>query len=149
MDLGQRLAQARRAQGLSQEAAAEALGISRQTISKWENGETLPDIQQARALATLYGVTLDELVAFDREVQEIRAAIARTTEETQQRVDWTQLWGERYPVLTTYQQVVDVEGYAALLKGLLARLEETYGYSREDAFLVLKDILGNIWQGKA
>lgn len=57
--------------------------------------------------------------------------------------------GERYPVLTTYQQVVDVEGYAAPLKGLLARLEETYGYSREDAFLVLKDILGNIWQGKA
>ena len=89
------------------------------------------------------------LVAFDREVQEIRAAIARTTEETQQRVDWTQLWGERYPVLTTYQQVVDVEGYAAPLKGLLARLEETYGYSREDAFLVLKDILGNVWQGKA
>ena len=130
MDLGQCLAQARRAQGLSQEAAAEALGISRQTISKWENGETLPDIQQARALATLYG-------------------IARTTEETQQRVDWTQLWGERYPVFTTYQQVVDVEGYAAPLKGLLARLEETYGYSREDAFLVLKDILGNIWQGKA
>ena len=69
-------------------------------------------------------MTLDELVAFDREVQEIRAAIARTTEETQQRVDWTQLWGERYPVLTTYQQVVDVEGYAAPLKGLLARLEE-------------------------
>lgn len=94
-------------------------------------------------------MTLDELAAFDREVQEIRAAIARTTEETQQRVDWTQLWGERYPVLTTYQQVVDVEGYAAPLKGLLARLEETYGYSREDAFLVLKDILGNVWQGKA
>ena len=43
-------------------------------------------------MSTLYHVTPAELAAFDREVQEIRAAIARTPEETQRQVDRTQLW---------------------------------------------------------
>ena len=56
---------ARRKSGLSQEAVAEKLGVSRQTISKWETGETLPDIRQSKGLAMLYHVTLDELVEYD------------------------------------------------------------------------------------
>ena len=38
-----------------QEAVAEKLGVSRQTVSKWETDETLPDIRQAKRLAMLYG----------------------------------------------------------------------------------------------
>ena len=45
---------ARRKSGLSQEAVAEKLGVSRQTISKWETNETLPDIRQSKGLAMLY-----------------------------------------------------------------------------------------------
>ena len=56
---------ARKKSGLSQEAVAEKLGVSRQTISKWETGETLPDIRQSKGLAMLYHVTLDELVEYD------------------------------------------------------------------------------------
>lgn len=44
MNLGNNLFQARKKAGLSQEAVAEKLGVSRQTISKWETDETLPDV---------------------------------------------------------------------------------------------------------
>ena len=62
MSLGTSLAQARRKAGLTQEAVAEKLGVSRQTISKWELDETLPDIRQSKRLAMLYRVTLDALI---------------------------------------------------------------------------------------
>ena len=67
MGLGSHLSNARKKSGLSQEAVAEKLGVSRQTISKWELDETLPDIRQAKRLALLYHLTLDELISFDIE----------------------------------------------------------------------------------
>ncbi|MCI8806734.1 MAG: helix-turn-helix transcriptional regulator [Oscillospiraceae bacterium] len=71
MSLGSNLYQARKKAGLSQEGVAERLGVSRQTISKWETGETLPDIRQSKRLAVLYKLTLDELIDFDLDVQEV------------------------------------------------------------------------------
>lgn len=65
MMLGSSLFHARKRTGLTQEEVAECLGVSRQTIGKWETDETLPDIRQSKRLATLYGTTLDELIAFD------------------------------------------------------------------------------------
>ncbi|MEY8517786.1 helix-turn-helix transcriptional regulator [Lachnospiraceae bacterium 29-84] len=53
MSFGNHLYQARRSKGLSQEAVAEKLGVSRQTISKWETDETLPDIRQSKRLSVL------------------------------------------------------------------------------------------------
>lgn len=55
MSLGNSLFQARKKKGMSQEEVAEKLGISRQTVSKWETDETLPDIRQSKQLAVLYG----------------------------------------------------------------------------------------------
>lgn len=51
MSLGSSLYHARKKSGLSQENVAEKLGVSRQTISKWETDETLPDIRQSKRLA--------------------------------------------------------------------------------------------------
>ena len=51
MNLGNSLFHARKRRGLSQEDVAEKLGVSRQTISKWETGETIPDIRQCKRLA--------------------------------------------------------------------------------------------------
>ena len=51
MSLGNHLFHARKKKGLSQEEVAERLGISRQTVSKWETDETLPDICQSKRLA--------------------------------------------------------------------------------------------------
>ena len=54
MNLGNNLFQARKKAGMSQEEVAEKLGVSRQTISKWETDETIPDIYQSKKLAKLY-----------------------------------------------------------------------------------------------
>ena len=50
---------------LSQEALAEKLGVTRQTIAKWELGESTPDIMLCVSLAELFGVSLDDLVHYD------------------------------------------------------------------------------------
>lgn len=64
MDLAmaRRLVDRRKAAGLSQEALAAQLGVSRQAVSKWERSESSPDTDNLIALAALYGVSLDELL---------------------------------------------------------------------------------------
>ncbi len=96
----------------------------------------------------LYHVTLDELVDFDIKVKEIEEVIENTSEETQQKIDWTQMWAKKYPVLASYQQEVKTEVYTAKLQEMLTDLKHHYGYGDEDAFLVLKDILAQIYAKK-
>ena len=62
MDIGTELYNARRTAALTQEQVAEALNISRQTLSNWENGKTYPDILKIMELSELYGITLDTLL---------------------------------------------------------------------------------------
>lgn len=64
MDLmtANRLQQFRKQNGYSQEVLAEKLGISRQSISKWERAESSPEIDNLMALAKIYGITIDELL---------------------------------------------------------------------------------------
>lgn len=95
MSLGNSLFNARKKSGLSQEDVAEKLGVSRQTISKWELDETLPDMRQSKKLSTIYHLTLDELIDFDIGVKEIERAIENTSEETQKKIDCTSMWGEK------------------------------------------------------
>ena len=148
MNLGESLFNARKSRGLTQEEAAGKLGVSRQTVSKWEMGETLPDIRQAKRLAVLYGVSLDELIDFDVSVREIQDVIDRTTEEVSAKIDWTKAWSQKYPVLAQYQSQVDAAPYAAELERLLEELKRTCGYNELDAFLVLKDILAQVWKAR-
>ncbi len=131
---------------MSQEEVAEKLGISRQTVSKWETDETLPDIRQSKRLAVLYGLSLDELVEFDIDVKEIQEVIDKTSEEVSDKIDWTKAWSKKYPILATYQGEVDTACYVKELERLLRSLEKEYGYNELDAFLVLKDILAAIWK---
>ncbi len=146
MSLGNSLFQARKKKGMSQEEVAEKLGISRQTVSKWETDETLPDIRQSKQLAVLYGLSLDELVDFDVSVKEIQEAIDKTSEKVSDQIDWTKAWGRKYPVLLQYQGEVDTASYAATLDKLLVDLQKKYGYNELDSFLVLKDILAAVWK---
>ena len=127
-------------------SVAGKLGVSRQTISKWETDETLPDIQQSKRLAVLYGLSLDELVEFDMDVKEIQEAIDRTSEDVTNKIDWTKAWSKKYPILVQYQKEVEVEHYASQLDGLLHDLEKKYGYDELNSFLVLKDILAVVWK---
>ncbi len=145
MSLGNHLLHARKKRGLSQEDVAERLGVSRQTISKWELDETLPDICQSKRLANLYGVSLDELIEFDMEIKEIQELIDRTDDAVSEKIDWTKAWSKKYPVLAAYQKEVDTQMYEAELSRLLSLLQKEYGYDTLDAFLVLKDILSCVW----
>lgn len=146
MKLGNSLYKARKNSGLSQEEVASKLGVSRQSVSKWETSETLPDIQQSKKMAQLYHVTLDDLIDFDVEFQEIKDVIEHTSEEKSKQVDWTKLWGQKYPILNTYTQEVNIDYYAAELKILLQQLKNDYRYSDINALLVLKDILFHVWK---
>lgn len=62
MTLGQRLYEMRKAKGLSQEQTAEILGVTRQTISKWESDQTTPDFDKILPLCDLYNISSDELL---------------------------------------------------------------------------------------
>ena len=148
MNLGNNLFQARKKCGLSQEEVAEKLGVSRQTISKWETDETLPDIRQAKQMARLYNLSLDELIEFDVDLQEIQEVIERTSAELEEKIDWTSAWGKKYPILLSYQKEVNTANFAARLSMMLEELKRDYGYTDLDAFLVLKDILGKLWPNR-
>ena len=65
MELGKQVYELRKKANLSQEQLAEKVGVSRQTISKWELGETAPDIKQAQVLSQVFSVSLDELTGND------------------------------------------------------------------------------------
>ena len=148
MSLGSSLYNARKQSGLSQEEVAEKLGVTRQTISKWETDETIPDIRQAKRLAVLYGLSLDELIEFDMDVQEIQEIIEKTSEELTSKIDWTKAWSRKYPILAQYQSEVDISYYAEKLLRLLIDLEKKYGYNELNSMLVLKDILATVWKSR-
>ncbi len=65
MEIGQKLKEKRTEMGLSQEALAQRLAVSRQTISSWENNRSYPDIGSILKLSDLYGLSLDELLKED------------------------------------------------------------------------------------
>lgn len=61
----------RKRAGLSQEELAEKIDVSRQSVAKWENGESLPDIVKCRDLAMLFGTTIDNLINYSFEDDEL------------------------------------------------------------------------------
>ena len=69
MTISEKLKQARAESGLSQEDVAEKLGVSRQTMSNWENARSYPDIASVIALSDIYSVALDSLMKGDTKMQ--------------------------------------------------------------------------------
>ncbi len=65
MSIAENILVTRTAAKLTQEQLAAAVGVSRQTVAKWESGETSPDLEHAAALAEALGVTIDGLATFD------------------------------------------------------------------------------------
>lgn len=67
MTLGENLQRLRKVKGLSQEEVAQKLFLTRQSVSKWENGQAEPGVENLKALSRLYGVSVDELVGNTQE----------------------------------------------------------------------------------
>lgn len=70
--LAENLVMLRDAKGITQEQVAEVIGISRQSYAKWEQGETVPDIDKCARLAAFYGVKIDALVNYEEKIGETR-----------------------------------------------------------------------------
>ncbi len=79
INIGEKIKKLRKARGITQEELAESLGISFQAISKWENRIALPDITMAPAIASYFGITMDEL--FDFNLKEVDRKIEAITTE--------------------------------------------------------------------
>ena len=67
MQLQDKLQLLRKQNGYSQEQLADKLGIARQTLSKWENGQAVPELNNLISLSNLYGITIDRIVKEDDE----------------------------------------------------------------------------------
>ena len=65
MDIGNIIYTKRKEKGLSQEQLAEAIGVARQTVSKWETSETLPDVESLQKLAIFLGFSVDKALGID------------------------------------------------------------------------------------
>lgn len=81
MIIGTKVQQLRKANGLSQEQLAEKLGVSRQSISKWELNETLPELDKILMLSDLFSVSTDELLKDSVPVNTAGSSADRTKDE--------------------------------------------------------------------
>lgn len=61
------LIQMRKMRQMTQEDLAEKVGVTRQSVAKWESGESVPDLNKCRALAEVFGVSLDDLANYETE----------------------------------------------------------------------------------
>jgi len=86
MKTGAYLAMLRKARGQTQQEAAEQLGVSNKTISKWESGGGLPDITVLPALAELYGVTVDDILAGETLTERRRSLLEGETAARKKRL---------------------------------------------------------------
>ncbi len=68
MRISKKIKQIREQKGISQEKLASDLAVTRQAVSKWENGKAIPDIENLMYISDLYGVSLDDLVKGDSAV---------------------------------------------------------------------------------
>ena len=64
------LVELRKIHDMSQEELADKIGVSRQTLSKYETGESLPDIEKCKLIADVFGVSIDDLLNYDSKSNE-------------------------------------------------------------------------------
>ena len=145
MNFGKKLLDARKKANLSQEEIAEKLNITRQTVSKWESNETVPNINQVKLLAKIYKISLEELLNYNKIDEEIESIIKKANTKNKDKINWNKVWSKKYPILETYQNKVNIKKYENDLNNILTELQTKYNYNCLDAMLVLKDILAHSW----
>ena len=86
IEIADRLIKLRKKYGYSQEELADKLGLSRQAVSKWERAEASPDTDNLICLAKLYGISLDELLATDEDLDTIVKEQVKDKEEVKEGI---------------------------------------------------------------
>ncbi|WP_346938825.1 helix-turn-helix transcriptional regulator [uncultured Clostridium sp.] len=136
MSLGEKLLYLRKKAGLSQEDVAEKLSVSRQTVSKWETDQTVPELIKAKLLSQLYTVSYDYLISGSHIGGDVTSV-----EMIVDEIDWTSAWSKKYPILASYQSVKGINTYSEKVSELYDTFKDEFGFDDVDTVLVLKDIL--------
>lgn len=69
MNIGEKIIELRKKDNLTQEKLAEKIGVSRQTLSNWENNITSPDLNQAKNIVKIFKISLDDLIDNKTEIE--------------------------------------------------------------------------------
>lgn len=136
MTLGEKLLDLRKKLGLSQEEVAEKLNVSRQTISKWETGQTVPELFKVKLLSELYNVSYDYLIS-SSQISGDLTSIENIVDE----IDWTSAWAKKYPILSTYQGINGINSYVEKISNIYEEFKGEFNLNDQDTVLILKDIL--------
>lgn len=89
-DFGQRLLQYRRKAGMSQEDLAEKVDVSRQTLSKWETGQSLPDAEKIQTVCEVLSITPNELLNYSSKVE--KSHMKETEKRDAQNIIFDLFW---------------------------------------------------------
>ncbi len=110
IEIANRLIQLRKKHGLSQEELADKLGLSRQAVSKWERAEASPDTDNLICLAKLYGVSLDELLSTDEDVETIVKEQVKKDEPEKDSIQITDDEGQKLVIKDHHIKAYDKNG---------------------------------------
>lgn len=135
MSLGNKLYSLRKKATLSQEEVAEKLSVSRQTISKWETDQSIPELTKVKELCKLYNISYEYLINDEQQINH------SNINETSDNIDWTLAWSKKYPILTEYQKIENIEKYQDKISELYDSFKKEFELSNQDTILILKDIL--------
>lgn len=143
--IGERIAELRRERGMTQEEFGASVGVSAQTVSKWENANTSPDISLLPVLSEVFGVTIDSLFSMETE-----------RESPLCRAGWEQIPETLYDFfLSTYEKVWNADGPKHGVSDpedmrafFAAHPEAQSGFCSEERGLVYFDGgMGMVWRG--
>lgn len=149
MKLNEKIFQHRRQLGLSQEELAERLGVSRQAVSKWELGVSLPELDTVVALAKTFGVTTDYLLRDEypaKEEEPAQNTYTATTQPTASYPDWLdRLPGFLGKMLRRFGWLAGV--YMAVIGGLFTLLGALARFIAQSMFNSFESISSGMFDG--
>lgn len=128
MDIGTKIKNARIHAGLTQEQAAEALGVSRQTISNWENERTYPDIVSVVKMSDLYHISLDHLLKGEKPTSDYLDYLGENTDVVKSRhrlsmllliLSYLGIWAVSLIVFWFFTSGSDAMGYGIMFLWVL------------------------------
>ena len=88
----ERIYELRRQRGLSQEQLAEKIGVSRQTVSKWESGASVPELEKLIALSHCFEISVDTVIGSTSSVQDAEPRV-QEAEVERKALDWGRVLG--------------------------------------------------------
>ena len=135
IEIADRLMKLRKQYGYSQEELADKLGLSRQAVSKWERAEASPDTDNLICLAKLYGISLDELLKTDDDVDTIVKEQVKTSSK-EEGIHLVDDEGNRVHIHDQKVVLIDKDGKRVEKNKILSK--------KEKVNIVLTSILGGL-----